>query len=175
VKFVASIAVKPETRLHHVLYWISRGLSIIGAVALAVMMMLAVIDVGGRYLFNKPLVGAWELTGLLLVYAAALGLGYCQLEKHHIRVTFLYDRFSPRWQAFIDSFSHLVGAAGFVMISWQSFIKTAYYFGAGDMGLSETMGVVLWPFTLALAIGTAMITIVLLIDLAQSGAKVVKK
>jgi TRAP-type transport system small permease protein len=172
---VANIAVKPETRLHHVLYVTSRGLSIIGAIALAIMMFLAVIDVGGRYLFNKPLVGAWELTGLLLVYAAVLGLGYCQLEKHHIRVTFLYDRFSPRYQALIDSFGHLFGIVGFALISWQSFVKTAYYFSAGDLGLSETLGAVLWPFTLALAIGTAMITIVLLVDLAQSSAKVVRK
>jgi TRAP-type C4-dicarboxylate transport system permease small subunit len=172
---VASIAVKPETRLHRVLYLVSRTLSVIGAVALSIMMLLAVIDVGGRYLFNKPFVGAWELTGLLLVYAAVLGLAYCQLDKHHIKVTFLYDRFPARLQTIIDIFTYLFGVFVYGLISWKSFEQTWHYLGAGKSGTSMTLGVVLWPFTLALAVGTAMMAIVLLVDLGESMAKVVKK
>jgi TRAP-type C4-dicarboxylate transport system permease small subunit len=172
---VASIITKPKTGLDRVLYSVTRTFSIIGAVALSIMMLLTVVDVTGRYLFNKPVIGGWEITGLLLVWAAVLGIGYCQMEKGHIRVEFLLVRFPPRVQAIVNSLAYLLGLGGFFVISWQSFLKTYSLILAGDIGKSVTLGWVLWPFRLALAVGTGVMAIVLLVDLVKTLAEEIRR
>jgi TRAP-type C4-dicarboxylate transport system permease small subunit len=58
-----------------------------------VLMLLTTADAGGRYLFNRPITGAYEITTNYLMIAAifmALSFGY--REGAYIRVTFLADR-----------------------------------------------------------------------------------
>jgi TRAP-type transport system small permease protein len=172
---MSAIVVKPKTLLDRILYSVSRGLAVIGAVALVIMMLVTVVDVCGRYFFNKPVVGGWELTGLLLVWAAMFGIAYCQIEKSHIRVSFLLERFPRRMQNIIDSLAYLIGGVGFFLISWQSFVSTKGLILAGDGGLSSTMHIVLWPFRGALAVGAAMAAIILLVDFIKYMTKAVKK
>jgi TRAP-type C4-dicarboxylate transport system permease small subunit len=41
----------------------------VAAITLGIMMMVAVVDVCGRFFFTKPLEGSFELGGILLVTA----------------------------------------------------------------------------------------------------------
>ena len=43
---------------------VSKVTAIIAAVVLAVMMLLTIADVAGRYFFNSPIKGTWEIVGL---------------------------------------------------------------------------------------------------------------
>jgi TRAP-type C4-dicarboxylate transport system permease small subunit len=154
---------------------VSRVMAIIAACVLAVMMLLTAVDVSGRYFFNKPIVGAWELIGLLLVCAGTWGFAYCQIQKHHIRVTFFFERFPSRLQAIFDSLAYLLGLGACSLICWQSLIMVKEYILLGDKGVSYTLAVVLWPFMLMLAIGAGMLAAQFLVDLLHSLAKAVRK
>jgi TRAP-type C4-dicarboxylate transport system permease small subunit len=78
--------VKQATGYVNVLWQISRALAAVGAVLFGVMMMVTVIDVCGRYFFTMPLNGAAELVGIMLIIGGTWGMGYCQLERMHIRI-----------------------------------------------------------------------------------------
>ena len=80
------------------IYSLSLWLGIVAAAALCAMMLLNTIDVGGRYFFNKPLFGTYELIGMLLVAAGPLGMALCEKDRSHIVVSILTERLSAKTQ-----------------------------------------------------------------------------
>ncbi len=57
------------------------------------MMLITTADAGGRYLFNRPILAAYELTtNYLMIAAVFLALPYAYRQGANIRVTFLADR-----------------------------------------------------------------------------------
>lgn len=71
------------------------ALAVMGGVLLMALMGLTVVDVVGRYLFNAPLIGATELTELLLAAVIFLGLPAVALAEEHVTVDLLTDRMPP--------------------------------------------------------------------------------
>jgi TRAP-type C4-dicarboxylate transport system permease small subunit len=64
-----------------------------GVVAMLAMMCLTSADALSRYLLNRPILGAYELTEKYLMVASIfLGLSYAYRGGMFIRVTFLVDR-----------------------------------------------------------------------------------
>ncbi len=151
----------------------SKIMAVIASIVLGAMMLLTLGDVAGRYFFNRPIKGTWELVGLLLVFAGTWGLAYCQIRRSHIRVDILLARFPRRVKAFVNFVTYLVGSAGFGLISWQVFLMARNYY-INDY-VSDTLGVPLFPFMLGLTIGAGLIALVLLIDFARSLVEVVKR
>ena len=74
----------------------------VGGVA---MMLLTSADALFRYLFNSPILGAYEITEKYLIVAAIfLGLSYAYRGGVFIRVTFLVDRLPRSWRTAADHF-----------------------------------------------------------------------
>lgn len=144
----------------------------VGLVVLLLMMFLTVGDVAGRYLFNKPISGTFELTNFGLALVVFLALGYTQIRKGHISVDVLVSRFSPRAQAVIDSITYLFSLGLFSLVAWQSAVHAGRLFAGHNVS-----GVLLWPiypFVIAVAIGSLLFCLVLLVDLLSSLSKAVK-
>jgi TRAP-type C4-dicarboxylate transport system permease small subunit len=140
-------------------------------VALTAMMLLTVADVCGRYLFSKPIRGTYELVGFLLVGAGALGLGYCQVKKAHIRVDFLLQRFPEKMRAVLTVIANFLGFAAFSLLCWRCALYAQYYISATG-NHTDTLGIPLTPFVIVLAVGTGMLALVILIDLIRSLTRV---
>jgi TRAP-type C4-dicarboxylate transport system permease small subunit len=151
----------------------SKIMAIIASLVLGAMMLLTLGDVAGRYFFNTPIRGTWELVGLLLVFAGTWGLAYCQIKKAHIRVDILLNIFPRRVREIINVISYLVGAMGFGLISWRVFLMAQKYF-VNDY-VTDTLGISIYPFMLGLTVGAGLIALVLLIDVARSLAEVMKR
>ena len=63
----------------------------ISSVLLMALMFLTAADVIGRFFFNKPITGTYELTGLLLAVMIFFSLGAGQLQRNHIEIDFLQN------------------------------------------------------------------------------------
>ena len=80
------------------------------------LMLLTTADAGGRYLFNRPITGAYEITtNYLMIAAVFLGMAFGYREGANIRVTLLTDHL-PRGikivlDHFVQAFSIVYGAA----------------------------------------------------------------
>ncbi|MBW1791692.1 MAG: TRAP transporter large permease subunit [Deltaproteobacteria bacterium] len=162
---------KPTSRVQGGLYSVSHVMAVIAAVVLGIMMLLTTSDVVGRYFFNYPIKGTYELIGLMLICAATWGLAYCQIYRGHIRITVLFDRFSPRLQAGLDTLAYLMGLGAFSLICWRMLAMAKEYILLGDTGTTETLGIPYFPFMLMLAIGVGMLCLILVMDLFQSFRK----
>jgi TRAP-type C4-dicarboxylate transport system permease small subunit len=165
----------PISKTESALWSANRIMVYIAAVSLFGMMMTTVVDVVGRYVFSHPLLGAYELVGFLLAIAGPWAMGYSQLKKGMIRVDFLLRRFSRRSQAIITSLAHLIGFAGFVLLTWQLAVLAKYYLALKHGSATDTLHIPIFPFVIAVALGCAMLAIVLLYDLARSLSEVNRK
>lgn len=162
---------RTETGLQRV----SKVTAIIAAIVLAIMMLLTVADVCGRYFFNSPIKGTWEIIGLLLVCAGTWGLGYCQMQKSHISVTVLIERFSRRGQAIIRSLAYLVGLAGFSLLCWRMFLMAMRYLTTMKGYVTDTLEIPYPPFMLMMSVGAGIMALILIVDLVHSFIEVARK
>jgi len=82
-------------------------------------MFLTVADVFGRYLFNRPVSGTFELTEMLMVLIVFMALGLAQHHNEHISLDLAYNYFPGRLKAMADTFVEAVNLVVVVGITWQ--------------------------------------------------------
>jgi len=71
--------------------WLERLLGVIAGAVLFAMMMLTAVDVVGRYVFNRPVAGAFEVTEMMLTALIYCGLPLVSQRRDHIVIdTFDY-------------------------------------------------------------------------------------
>ena len=129
----------------------SSVLSYVGAVALFAMMAMTTVDVTARYIFNKPIVGVFELTEYLVLILIFSFLGYTQSERAHVSVDLLLPRLPSKVVAAIDLINHLVCLALMVIIFWMGIEKALDLKTAGEA--SPNLGIPEYPFVFFLAAG----------------------
>ncbi|MBW1801596.1 MAG: TRAP transporter small permease [Deltaproteobacteria bacterium] len=150
------------------LYRISLWLSVVSAIALCLMMVVTVIDVGGRYCFNKPIYGSYELIGMLLVAASTLGMAACQKEKSHITVSLVVDLLPARARSILVSLALFFSFATFSIITWRMAVLTVQFYARGRGGVSPDLGISNGHVSLVFSIGALMFSLVLLLHLLQA-------
>lgn len=74
---------------------------VLGYIALFIMCSGS-YEIIARYLFNRPTIWVWDYNALLMLSIAALGGGYCLLERGHVNVEIIYDRLPGRAKAILD-------------------------------------------------------------------------
>lgn len=151
---------------------LAKGISLINSALrnvcmslLFVMMMLGTVDVSGRYLFNKPILGTFEIFEILLPAIVLLGLGYTQENKAHVRMEILVSRLSSRKQTILNFVTN--GCALFisVLILWRGWVLTTDYWRIGRM--VPTIEVPLFLPQLLVPLGALMLSLVLIVQMIQ--------
>jgi TRAP-type C4-dicarboxylate transport system permease small subunit len=143
-----------------------RTLTLVAVLATFGMMLLTTADAGGRYLLNRPILAAYELTtAYLMVAAIFLALPYAYRQGANIRVTFLVDRFGRRARLVVDHVVQLVS------VLYCAALVAATLQQGYNMMATQTMLVTLelpqWPGHLAVSIGLFVATLMMLIDLRE--------
>jgi TRAP-type C4-dicarboxylate transport system permease small subunit len=81
----------------------------ISTVTTFILMVLTTADAGGRYLFNRPITGAYEIsTNYLMILLVFTAMCYCYREGAHIRVTFLVDRLPTKVKLIVNYIVQMV-------------------------------------------------------------------
>lgn len=140
---------------------------------LAVMMFFTAADVGLRYIFNRPIKGSYEIQSFMMSLAIAFALAYCAVRKNHISVDVFLLKLSDRVRASLGLFTHLVGLAFLVLVTWQS-IKYAVMQEKAHT-LATTIPVPHWPFIVGVSLGMAVFFLVMLRDFVDYLRRVLGK
>ena len=98
---------------------VNRFLTHFGSLALAVLMLLTVADVFGRYFLNRPVPGTFELTELFMVFIVFLALGLAQHHHEHISLDIAYNYFPPRVKKYTNLLIDVVNLVAMAAVSWQ--------------------------------------------------------
>jgi TRAP-type C4-dicarboxylate transport system permease small subunit len=141
----------------------STGIGYIGAFALFAMMLLTTTDVVGRYLFNKPLTGAYELTEFLVLILIFSFLSNAQAHKDHVSVDLIFTRFPKKFRFVVNLFNHIICFVLMVLITWMSLLKALELKEVGEA--SPNLVIPDYPFVFFLVIGCLVLCIEYLRDL----------
>ncbi len=144
-----------------------------GVGVLVAMMVLTASDVTLRYVFNRPIVGSFDLTEYMMAIVVSFGLAYCAFLRGHVRVDLVVTHMPERLQSAIDSITGLLGVILFAIITWQAFMYMELLF---DSGLKSTVLLIpRFPFAGMVCLGSVFLTIVLLADFLKFLSQAVQK
>ncbi|MFH1651672.1 MAG: TRAP transporter small permease [Chloroflexota bacterium] len=153
--------------------WVSRKINTISLIMLVLMMLLTVADVVMRYGFNSPFIFSYDVTQFMMSVMVFFGLAYCSMEGGQVAVDLLGKALPPRTLSWIDIFTNLVSLVLFTLISWQCFLQAAHIRKAGETG--GVIPVPVYPFIYLVAIGSVVLSFVLLSKMITAMAEVARK
>ena len=107
------------------------------------MMMVTVVDVTGRYVFNAPLRAGFELTEYLMGVLVFLALPLVSAKGEHVRISLLDSRFGERARVLRDRLVGLCTAAVCLLIAWPLAMLAVRMASYGDG--TQTLGIALAP------------------------------
>ena len=141
--------------------WERRADAVLGIAASALlfsMMVLTFFDVVGRYLLNKPIRGAFEVTELGLLVLIFAGLPLVSHADEHVTMDFI-DRILPDRvrRAWIRAM-HAICAAIMFFLAWQVWIKADRIAGYGDT--TDVLLIPVGPFVYFMAVMIALTGVV---------------
>ena len=164
---------KTADSLNKLVHPAARALNGVGVTFLAMLMLLTAGDVTLRYVFNRPIVGSYDLTEYMMAIVVSFSLAYCAFFRGHVSVDIIVSHLPQRVQAVIDSFTGLLGVALFAFITWQGFEYMSLLF---DSGLKSTVLLIpRFPFAGLVCLGSAVLTIVLVVNFFEYLSRVVRK
>ena len=146
---------------------------VFGAISICALFVLMFGDVSGRFLFNAPINGTTEVSQYLLVAIAFLSLGYAQLKGAHVRVDTLVSRFPEKLQTCLNIIVLLLAILFFVIMTRQIGLRAYHDWSEKILLPVTTLRLPMWWGSLVAAIGSALLVVSLLIQLARNIVKLV--
>ena len=137
--------------------WKRRADILLGAVASAIlfaMMLLTVVDVVARYVFNRPLRGAFEVTELMLLVLIFAGLPLVSFSDEHAVMDFIDRVLRPRAQQWLERFVQLVNGAFMFFLAWLVWLKANRIWAYRDT--TDVLRIVYGPFVYLMAVCLAL-------------------
>lgn len=136
------------------------GLGGMAALMVLLMMTVTTIDVTGRYLFNSPLRGAFEITEFALAALIFLGLPLATATDEHIRVDLLDALMPPAVRSLLTLIMDWLSAVVLVVLGWQLWHKAQSL--SEDGQVTNTLEVPLTPIAYLMA-GSCVLSAIVLI------------
>ncbi len=96
-----------------------RVLAMCGALVLVALSVVTVVSVLGRYLFNTPITGDFEMVEVGCAIAVSTFLPYCQLKNGNVIVDFFTLRAPERIKNLLDAFGCILLTLAFAVLTWR--------------------------------------------------------
>jgi TRAP-type C4-dicarboxylate transport system permease small subunit len=143
--------------------WEKRADAVLGIAASALlfcMMVLTFFDVVGRYLLNRPIRGAFEITELALLVLIFAGLPLVSHADEHVTMDFVDKLLGEGPLRLLERTVNAVCAAVMFFLTWQIWLKADKIAGYGDT--TDVLRIPVGPFVYFMA---AMIALTGLVHL----------
>ena len=114
-------------------------------------MVLVLANIVMRKVLVRPIMGAYELVGLLTATGIALSLAQCALQDGHIAVTIVTDNLPHAAQRILDVVAHAISLGFWMLMTWSMFVFAGTTFGRGMV--SATARLPVYPFIFIIAFG----------------------
>ena len=157
------------SRLDRGLQRIEWGMAFVSGLGAFGLMVLAVVSVSGRNLFNEPLPGYVDWIQAAMPLIAIFGIAYVQRNGGHIRMDILVGQLKgrPLWLAeFITTLAVLVLMVLLVWGTWSHFDRS-FDWNAPNWSRDSSIdiGLPIWPAKLVVPIAFAVMCLRLVLQL----------
>ncbi|MET9795468.1 TRAP transporter small permease subunit [Nocardiopsis alba] len=128
---------------------VATALNLGAGLLLLALMFLTVADVVGRSAFGRSVLGTVDISTLLLVTIAFLGLASAEIDGKHVSVTLVEERFGPRTRRILSGARVVLLAILGALIVWGmgEVLLSAYERGETT---NDILRLATWPAKLVL-------------------------
>ena len=134
----------------------SRADALLGIVASAIllaMMLLTVVDVIARYVFSRPVRGAFEVTELMLVVLIFAGLPLVSFSEEHAVMDFIDRVTGVRGQRVLRRAVEAASAAFMFLLAWLTWLRADRIWAYRDA--TDVLRILWGPFVYFMAVTLA--------------------
>ena len=143
--------------------WLEDLLNAVSATSIIVLMLLAVIQVVGRKVFNAPIFGYIDWVEQIMVLFAFIGVAYCQREGGHVRMELVITNFRHRLLWLVEVIGIVIGLFIIGILIFTSFDHFLRAYEIGDSTINAELPV--WPAKLVIPIAFASLWLRLFLQL----------
>lgn len=137
--------------------WERRADAVLGIAASAILfglMVLTFCDVVGRYVFNRPVRGAFEVTELALVVLIFAGLPLVSHANEHVTMDFIDKMLGRASLRLVERAVDALCAAIMFFLTWQVWIKATKIASYGDT--TDVLRIPVGPFVYFMSLMVAL-------------------
>ena len=145
--------------------FLNRALLWIGGLFLLAMIAITGANIVLR-LFGHPIRGTFELMGYFGAVVTAFALGYTQIKHGHIAVDIVVLKFSEKTQRILQAVNQLICMVFFIIVTRQVYKYATTLWETGEV--TETLQIVYYPFTYAVALGCLLLAFTFFVDFLKS-------
>lgn len=145
---------------------ITRWLAILGAVSIAVLMIVNFTDIIGTKFFLRSVPGALDISEELMVLLTLLPIAFVALERGHIRITLLEGRMTPAVRFALQIIQYVIATLITGFITWR--VSVQFHKTLEVMQLKEGLDLPIWPANLVTVISFGFLTLVWMLLLAKT-------
>jgi TRAP-type C4-dicarboxylate transport system permease small subunit len=165
--------VEPVSRIEMYIINVLKVCQYIGVSCILLLMTITVINSIGRYGFSRPVLGVIEISDFLLLISAFLVGAYTMVTKSHVTIGIIVDRFSPRTQAIVDSFTYLFSLIMVCLAGWRSLVNGLYIMQQRQA--TDILHIPHFPFYMVVAFGWFILGIAILLQFIRYIGKAIRK
>ncbi len=154
-----------ETRAEVFVKSWSKRFMYVAMAAVAIMLIVSVIDMVGLKLLAKPIPGGVDIIGLVAVFIASFGISTTELVGGHVRLDLGLVFLPKRMQDFCRKLSHILSIFLFVLLLFASIKYAISLMKSGEA--SMTIAIPFYPFVLSLVVGCIPILLVFVMELIK--------
>ena len=148
----------------NLLRFVSKVLNSIAGIAVTFMMLLTVTDVllraGGH-----PIIGTFEIVALLLGLVIGFGIPQVSLDRGHVYMEFLLEKFSRRGRNLMNTFTRVLCLILFAFIGYNLFNVGARFHASGEV--SPTIKIPFYPVAYGVAVCCLLECCVFIFDIVK--------
>ena len=148
-------------RFKKIIFFIANRANWISALAIVLMMLMTVADVVLRF-FRCPIPGTYDVVGLLAALTISFSLGYTSIEKGHISVEYIMQKFSDKVKIAVNAINNFIATLFFAVAAWESAIYAMNLKQSGEVSL--TLQIPFSPILYGMSVSSMVVCLVLLVD-----------
>ena len=138
--------------------WIADHLEeLLGAALLALMALLAFVNVITRYIFQVPLAFTEEVEINAMVWLTLFGTSAAFRRRHHLKMLFFQDRLPAKVRVWFNYIIALLGVGLFASLGYLGYMQLLEERFLEI--ISESLGLPQWIYTVCIPIGCSLIVI----------------
>jgi TRAP-type C4-dicarboxylate transport system permease small subunit len=146
---------------------IEKVFTFVAAMACFALMLLTTLDTVGRYILNRPITGAFEIsTNYLLVALAFLPMAYSYCEGAHVRVDFLAARLPKQVKLLVNHLVQVVSIM-YILVLVVASTQQALRVLSSHTVMSSLEIIPMWPASLIVPVGLFSMFLLMLLDLGR--------
>ncbi len=144
---------------------LSRLMDGIAGWGIVVIMLLVVVNVFFRAVFNHPVQGVYEYVGYLTAGVVGFSISYCAVQRAHIAIDFLVEKIFPKKQGVVDRITGSITLVFLSLFCYQMVVYANKVMSSGEV--SATAHLPFYPFIYMVAAGLFVLCLVELMKIVK--------